>query len=97
MSEPQKGIKIVFGPVHPVVEKEEIIEVPSEKAGEKKIISHIDLKKEMEEFLEIQASKHYIEKNNVGEIVKRKSEDGKVLTENKQNKDSKKSEDDMIK
>ena len=80
MSEPQKGIKIVFGPVHPVVEKEEIINVPSEKAGEKRVVSHMDLKKEMEEFLEIQANIHQIKIDKDGKIVSRISANGTVLS-----------------
>ena len=80
MSEPQKGIKIVFGPVHPVVEKEEIIKVPSEKAGEKRIIKHIDLDKELEDFLELQATSYQIKRDKDGNIVSRTSENGTVLT-----------------
>ena len=80
MSEPQKGIKIVFGPVHPVIEKEEIIEVPSEKAGEKRIINNKDLMKE--EVLEIQANSHQIKRDKDGNIISRTSENGTVLTNN---------------
>ena len=88
MSEPQKGIKIVFGPVHPVVEKDEIIKVPSEKAGEKRVISHIDLDKELEEFLEIQANTYTIERNKEGKIVSRIASNGTKLTgNNKQSKE----------
>ena len=78
MSEPQRGIKIVFGPVHPVIEKDEIIEIPSEKIGEKKIVNDRDLQKE--EFLEIQANNHQIKRDKDGKIISRTSESGTVLT-----------------
>lgn len=75
-----KDMKIVYGPVHPVVEKTEIIKIPSEKAGEKRIVKHIDLQKELEDFLEIQANTHISEIGREG-IIRRIREDGKVLTQ----------------
>ena len=80
MSVSDKSMKIVYGPVHPVVEKQEIIRIPSEKAGEKKIIKHIDLQKELESFLEIQAESHY---KHMGKdkVMRRLTQDEKILTE----------------
>lgn len=71
-------MRIVYGPVHPVVEKEEIIKIPSEKAGEKKIVTHIDLQKEIQEFLEIQTNTHRVEMDKDNMI--RRGKDGKILT-----------------
>lgn len=79
MSE-SKNMKIVYGPVYPVVEKTEIIKIPSERAGEKKIVRHLDLQKEWEQFLDIQANKHVSEMGKDG-VIRRIREDGKVLTQ----------------
>jgi len=87
MSE-SKNMKIVYGPVYPVVEKTEIIKIPSEKAGEKKIVKHIDLQKEWEQFLEIQANKHVSEIGKDG-VIRRIREDGKVLTQKEPVQESK--------
>ena len=74
-----KKMKIVYGPVYPLIKKEEIIKIPSEKAGEKKIVTYIDLQTELEDFIEIQANKHVSEMNR-DNIIRRIREDGKVLT-----------------
>lgn len=89
MKEPGKGIKVVYGPVHPVIEKSEIIEIPSEKAGEKKIVTHLDLQKMQEEFLEIQANSHYIEQDASNKVMRRVSENGEVLSEKKEKMETK--------
>lgn len=75
-----KNMRIVYGPVYPVVEKEEIIKIPSEKAGEKRIVIFMDLQKEGENFLEISASRHTSQIDEKGRVVRRVGENGKILT-----------------
>ena len=78
MKKPGTNMKMVYGPVHPVVEKEDIIRIPSEKAGEKRIVTHIDLQKELEDFLALQVNTHRCELAREGRI-KRIAKDGNII------------------
>ena len=70
-------LKIVFGPLIPVIEKEEICKIPSEKAGEKKVISREQLNVPTIDTLAIKDIVHA----EAGEIIKRLTKDGKILTD----------------
>lgn len=75
-----KNMRVVYGPVYPVIKKEEIIKIPSEKAGEKRIVAVVDLQRELENFLEISASRHTSQIDEKGRVVRRVGENGKILT-----------------
>ncbi|MCI8760927.1 MAG: hypothetical protein HFJ34_07480 [Clostridia bacterium] len=84
MKKSGKSMRIVYGPVHPVVEKQEIIKIPSEKAGEKRIVTHIDLQNELTEFLELQSNRYTCElvKDGVKDgkfKIRRLTKDGKEI------------------
>ncbi len=80
MKEP---IKMVYGPVNPIGKK---IEIPSEKAGEKRIVTYIDLQQEMTQFLELQTNTHRCELAREGRI-KRLAKDGKVILTDKEKRE----------
>lgn len=88
MNQSGKNMRIVYGPVYPVVEKEEIIKIPSEKAGEKKLITNKNLQQEMGNSLEIQVSNHTSQIDEKGRTVRRIGENGKVLTGQEEQRDT---------
>lgn len=75
--------KIVYGPVYPVLKT---VEIPSERAGEKRIITQSDLQKDLEEFLELQTNPHICKIYNNGNI-KRTLKDGKEVLFEKEKED----------
>lgn len=82
----KKPVKMVYGPVYPVMEKGELIKIPSEKAGEKRIVTNLDLQQELTQFLELQTNTHYCELVREGRI-KRLTKEGKVILTDKEKKE----------
>ena len=80
MKKPGKNMKMVYGPVLP---EEKKIEIPSKKAGEKRIVTQIDLQNELTEFLELQANSHICELAREGRM-KKKKKDGKIILTDKE-------------
>lgn len=86
MKKQGKNMKIVYGPVHPVVKKEEMIKIPSEKAGEKRIVTLIDLQNELTEFLELQTNSHICELARDARMT-RLTKEGKIILTDKEKRE----------
>lgn len=73
----QKDMKIICGITYPIGEKGKTIEIPSEKTGERKVPTLQNMQ-EVSDF--ITASNHTSELDEKGRVVRRRDENGKVLT-----------------
>jgi len=73
----KKNWKLLYGPVYPLIEKEEMIKIPTEQAG---YVSREDLEKISNEFLEISAKNYYITRDVDGNIIERKDLNGEIIS-----------------
>ena len=80
----RKKWKFVYGPVYPVIEKDEMITIPTEQAG---YITHDDLEKLSKEFLEISAKDHIVKRDSKGKVIERKTNSGKTITKKSEGKE----------
>lgn len=72
--------KITYGPLYAVEEKN--IEIPSEKAGEKGMPTEQEIQQATEQqFMDIQVNNHVSELDAQGRVVRRRDENGTILTE----------------
>lgn len=79
----KKPIKMVYGPVNPIGKK---IEIPSEKAGEKRVVTDVDLQQQTAQFLELQTNSHRCELAKEGGM-KRRAKDGTIILTDKEKRE----------